>query len=80
MEDAAVKALNAGVDVLLISQNTRKGKSFAAERAVVAIRRALADGWLSRSRVADALRPRETTESPPGRLSSAHGAASDVFL
>jgi beta-N-acetylhexosaminidase len=56
LEDAAVKALNAGVDVVLISQNTRKDDSFAAERVVLGIRRALADGWLSRSRVADALR------------------------
>jgi beta-N-acetylhexosaminidase len=56
LEDAAVKALNAGVDVLLISQNATKGAPFAAERVVVAVRRAIADGWLSRSRVADALR------------------------
>jgi beta-N-acetylhexosaminidase len=56
LEDAAVKALNAGVDVVLISQNTKKGESFAAERAVLGIRRALTDGWLSRSRVSDALR------------------------
>jgi beta-N-acetylhexosaminidase len=56
LEDAAVKALNAGVDVVLISQNTKKDDSFAAERVVLGIRRALADGWLSRSRVADALR------------------------
>jgi beta-N-acetylhexosaminidase len=56
LQDAAVKALNAGVDVLLISQNTKAADSFAAERVVTGIRRALADGWLSRSRVLDALR------------------------
>jgi beta-N-acetylhexosaminidase len=55
LEEAAVKALGAGVDVLLISQNTRKGETVATERAVGAINRALAQGWLSRSRVGQAL-------------------------
>jgi len=55
LEDAAVKALGAGVDVLLIAQNTRRGEPRAAERVVAAVHRALTDGWLSRSRVVAAL-------------------------
>jgi len=55
LEEAAVKALGAGVDVLLISQNMMRGEPRAAERVVAAVDRALADGWLSRSRVAAAL-------------------------
>jgi beta-N-acetylhexosaminidase len=55
LEEAAVKALDAGVDVLLISQNAVKGESRPAERVVTAVDRAIADGWLSRSRVAAAL-------------------------
>jgi beta-N-acetylhexosaminidase len=55
LEDAAVKALGAGVDVLLISQNARKGEPLAAERVVEAVHRAVAQGWLSRSRVTSAL-------------------------
>jgi beta-N-acetylhexosaminidase len=55
LEDAAVRALAAGVDVLLISQNTMSGEPRAAERVVAAVERALAEGWLSRSRVAAAL-------------------------
>jgi beta-N-acetylhexosaminidase len=55
LEEAAVAAINAGVDVLLIAQNTAKREPDAADRAVAAIERALADGWLSRSRVEAAL-------------------------
>ena len=55
LEEAAVAALGAGVDVLLISQNSTKGEPDAAARVVAAIDRALTDGWLSRSRVAAAL-------------------------
>jgi beta-N-acetylhexosaminidase len=55
LEEAAIKALAAGVDVLLVSQNTKKGEAFAAERIVAAIHRAVADGGLSRSRVSSAL-------------------------
>ena len=55
LEEAAVKALGAGVDVLLISQNMTKGEPDAAERVVAAVDRALHDGWLSRSRVLAAL-------------------------
>jgi beta-N-acetylhexosaminidase len=56
IEKAAVLALRAGVDVLLISGNTATEERRAAERAVAAIRRALADGRLSRSQVQAALR------------------------
>jgi len=55
LEDAAVKALGAGVDMLLISQNAKKGEPLAAERVVEAVHRAVAQGWLSRSRVKSAL-------------------------
>jgi beta-N-acetylhexosaminidase len=55
LEQAAVAALGAGVDVLLIAQNSVKGEPAAAERVIAAIDRALADGWLSRCRVAAAL-------------------------
>lgn len=55
LEEAAVKALDAGVDVLLISQNAMKGESRPAARVVAAVDRAIADGWLPRSRVAEAL-------------------------
>jgi beta-N-acetylhexosaminidase len=55
LEEAAVGALGAGVDVLLISQNSTTSQPGAAERVVAAIDRALADGWLSRSRVVAAL-------------------------
>ncbi len=55
LEEAAVAAVNAGVDVLLIAQNSTRAEPGAAERAVAAIQRALADGWLSRARVEAAL-------------------------
>jgi beta-N-acetylhexosaminidase len=55
LEEAAVKALDAGVDVLLISQNAMKGERRPAARVVAAVDRAIADGWLPRSRVAEAL-------------------------
>ena len=64
LEDAAVLALGAGVDVLLISQNTGKVDDRAAERVVAAITRAIASGRLSESAVTravarvDALRAR----------------------
>jgi len=51
LEEAAVLALGAGVDVLLISQNTGKIDDRAAERVVAAITRAIADGKLSESTV-----------------------------
>ena len=55
IEEAAVAALAAGVDVLLVSQNSVKDEPDAAERVVAAIDHALTDGWLSRSRVVAAL-------------------------
>jgi beta-N-acetylhexosaminidase len=55
VEEAAVKALDAGVDVLLISQNTRSAEPLVAERVVAGVHRAIAEGWLSRSRVLNAL-------------------------
>src|SRR5262249_6296063 len=55
LEEAAVDALRAGVDVLLISQNSVKGEPRAAERVVAAVQRAMAEGWLSRARVQAAL-------------------------
>ena len=57
IDEAAVLALGAGVDVLLISQNTAAPATVprAAERAVAAVRRALADGRLSRKSVRAAL-------------------------
>ncbi|HKX03878.1 MAG TPA: glycoside hydrolase family 3 N-terminal domain-containing protein, partial [Methylomirabilota bacterium] len=56
LEDAAVQALGAGVDVLLISQNTGRIDDRAAERVVAAITRAIADGRLSESAVTAAVR------------------------
>jgi beta-N-acetylhexosaminidase len=57
VDEAAVLALGAGVDVLLISQNTAsvRVEPRAAERAVAAVRRALGDGRLSRKAVRAAL-------------------------
>jgi beta-N-acetylhexosaminidase len=55
LEEAAVKALNAGVDVLLISGNAPKAEVYAPERVVIAVNQAMASGLLSRKRVADAL-------------------------
>ena len=55
LEDAAVLALGAGVDVLLISQNTGRVDDRAAERVVAAITRAIADGRLSETAVTAAV-------------------------
>jgi beta-N-acetylhexosaminidase len=55
LEDAAVQALRAGVDVLLIAQNTGRADDRAAERVVAAIARALSDGVLGESRVREAV-------------------------
>jgi beta-N-acetylhexosaminidase len=56
LEDAAVLALGAGVDVLLISQNTGRIDDRAAERLVAAITRAIVEGKLSESTVTDAVK------------------------
>jgi beta-N-acetylhexosaminidase len=64
LEEAAVLALGAGVDVLLISQNTGPIDDHAAERVIAAITRAITAGTLSESAVTravarvDALRAR----------------------
>jgi beta-N-acetylhexosaminidase len=55
LEDAAVQALRAGVDVLLIAENTDRVDDRAAERVVAAIIRAIAQGTLSESRVREAV-------------------------
>jgi beta-N-acetylhexosaminidase len=55
LDEAVVLALRAGVDVLLVSQNTVRREPRAAERAVSAVRQALADGRLSRAAVRAAL-------------------------
>ena len=55
LEDAAARALEAGVDVLLISgQGVRDGRS-AAERVASALRRGLEQGLISKKRVREAL-------------------------
>lgn len=55
LEDAAVLALDAGVDVLLIAQNTDKVDDRAAERVIAAITRAIAAGTLTESRIREAV-------------------------
>jgi beta-N-acetylhexosaminidase len=55
LEDAAVMALGAGVDVLLVSHNTGRIEDRAAQRVVMAVERAMAEGKLSPARVAEAL-------------------------
>jgi len=65
LEEAAVAAVNAGVDVLLIAQNSTRSEPGAAERAVAAIERALADGWLSRFPGGGRTRARDSTQKPP---------------
>jgi len=55
LEEAAAKALNAGVDVLLISGNMPKAEVYGAERVVLAINRAVTMGLLSRKRVLEAV-------------------------
>ena len=55
LEEAATKALNAGVDVLLVSGNTPKSEVYGAERVVLAINRAVTMGLLSRKRVLEAI-------------------------
>jgi beta-N-acetylhexosaminidase len=55
LEDAAVRALDAGVDVLLISQNMGRVDNRAAERVVAAITRAIADGRLRESAITAAV-------------------------
>src|SRR6266571_4620880 len=55
VEEAAVLALQASVDILLVSQNQGKVERGTAERVVAEIRSAIADGRLSRKSVSAAL-------------------------
>jgi beta-N-acetylhexosaminidase len=55
LEEAAAKALAAGVDVLLVSGNAPRAEQYAAERVVQAVHRAIATGLVSRKRVVEAL-------------------------
>jgi len=55
VEEAAVLALQATVDVLLVSQNQGRYEKSAAERVVAAIRRAIKDGRLSPKAIQSAL-------------------------
>ncbi len=56
LEEAAVMALGASVDVLLVSQNTGPIDDRAAERVIGAITRAIAEGRLSESAVTQAVK------------------------
>ena len=55
IEEAAVRALGAGVDLLLLSHNTLVQDTSATDRVLGAIRQALADGRLSPETVETAL-------------------------
>lgn len=55
IEESAVLALRAGVDLLLLSHNTLAQDSSATDRVINAIRQALADGRLSPEQVETAL-------------------------
>ncbi|MBI2152692.1 MAG: glycoside hydrolase family 3 [Candidatus Rokubacteria bacterium] len=55
IEEAAVLALRAGVDLLLLSHNTLAQDQSATDRVINAIRQALADGRLSPEQVETAL-------------------------
>jgi beta-N-acetylhexosaminidase len=55
VEESAVLALGAGVDVLLVSQNSVRREARAAERVLAGIQQGLADGRLSRKTVQNAL-------------------------
>ena len=55
VEEAAVLALQAGVDLLLLSHNTLARDTSATDRVVGAIRQALADGRLASEQVEAAL-------------------------
>jgi beta-N-acetylhexosaminidase len=67
LEDAALLALGAGVDVLLVSENTVRRDARTAARVVTAIQRALDEGRLTRATVQAALKRVETlrTRIPP---------------
>ena len=66
LEDAAVRALDAGVDVLLISQNMGRVDDRAAERVVAAITRAIGEGRLSESQITAAVHRVDTLRARLG--------------
>ena len=66
LEDAAVRALDAGVDVLLISQNMGRVDDRAAERVVAAITRAIGEGRLSESQIIAAVHRVDTLRARLG--------------
>jgi len=55
LEEATLLALGAGVDLLLVSENTVKREPRAAQRVIGAIQRALDEGRLTRKTVQAAL-------------------------
>ncbi len=62
LADAAVRALDAGADMLLIAQDRLPTGESATDRALASLRRAIADGRLSPARIDEALdRVRELT-------------------
>lgn len=67
-EEAAVLALCAGVDVLLIAQDRLPDGTSAADVALAAVRRALADGQLDAERVESALARVRALKERIGRL------------
>jgi beta-N-acetylhexosaminidase len=81
VEEAAVLALQASVDILLISQNQGTVERGTAERVVAEIRNAIADGRLSRTSVSIALErvrkfrsrlnPRQAADKGPSAAMSA---------
>jgi beta-N-acetylhexosaminidase len=56
LEDAALLAVGAGVDILLVSENTIRREPRGAARVVAAIQRALDEGRLTRGTIQAALR------------------------
>ena len=66
LEDAAVRALDAGVDVMLISQNMGRVDDRAAERVVAAITRAIGEGRLSESQITAAVHRVDTLRARLG--------------
>ena len=66
LEDAAVRALDAGVDVLLISQNMGRVDDRAAQRVVAAITRAIGEGRLSESQITAAVHRVDTLRARLG--------------
>jgi beta-N-acetylhexosaminidase len=74
LEEAALLALGAGVDMLLISQNSVRSEGRAAARVVAAIEQALSDWRLSRWAVAASLDRVQAFRSRAAALSTPAGA------